>query len=354
MSIRPPVKTTIFIATPLEPDCVARIHAVDPNRLEVIYDPALLPEIRYTADHKGKPLVHQGEQLRRWQAGLRQAEILWDFPPFNADGSNDIALAGKLRWVQATSTGVGRLIEQLGLQHTDVIVTTARGVHAGPLAEFVFMALLAHFRGLRHLDAEQRARRWVRYCGEEIAGRTLVTIGAGDLARGVARIARALDMRIIAIARRPQKSRAHAALFDAIHPPEDLHRVLAGADAVVVAVPHTSETENLIDANAFAAMRPGCAFVNIGRGQVVDEAALIRSLARGHLGFAALDVAAVEPLPPESPLWEMPNVLISPHSASTVTSENRKITEIFCDNLRCYLDGRLADMKNVLDKERLY
>ena len=348
------MRTIIFIATPLEPDCVERIRAVDPNRLEVIYDPALLPETHYTADHKGKPLVRQGKRLRRWQAGLRGAEILWDFPPFNADGSNDIALAGKLRWVQATSTGVGRLVERLGLQQTDVIVTTARGVHAGPLAEFVFMALLAHYRGLRHLDVEQRAHRWVRYCGEEIAGRTLVTIGAGDLARGVARIARALNMRIIAIARQPKKSRAHAALFDAIHPREDLHRVLAGADAVVVAVPHTAETENLIDAAAFGAMRPGCAFVNIGRGQVVDEAALIQSLASGHLGFAALDVAAIEPLPPESPLWDMPNVLISPHSASTVVSENRKITEIFCDNLRCYLDGRLADMKNVLDKERLY
>jgi phosphoglycerate dehydrogenase-like enzyme len=348
------MRTTILIATPLEPECVERIRALDPSRLEVVYDPALLPATRYIADHKGEPLVRQGEQLRRWQAGLRQAEILWDFPPFNADGSNDIALAGKLRWVQATSTGVGQLVERLGLQHTNVIVTTARGVHAGPIAEFVFMALLAHFRGLRHLDAEQRAHRWVRYCGEEIAGRTLVTIGAGDLARGVARIARALDMRIIAIARQPQKSRAHAALFDAIHPREDLHRVLASADAVVVAVPHTAETEKLIDAEAFGAMRPGCAFVNIGRGQVVDEAALIQSLARGHLGFAALDVAAVEPLPPESPLWDMPNVLISPHSASTVTSENRKITEIFCANLRCYLDGRLADMKNVLDKERLY
>jgi phosphoglycerate dehydrogenase-like enzyme len=110
----------------------------------------------------------------------------------------------------------------------------------------------------------------------------------------------------------------------------------------------------MIDATAFAAMRKGSAFVNIARGQVVDEDALIANLQTGHIGFAALDVATVEPLPAESPLWDMPNVLISPHSASTVASENAKITDIFCHNLAAYLDGRLDEMKNVLNKELMY
>jgi phosphoglycerate dehydrogenase-like enzyme len=115
-----------------------------------------------------------------------------------------------------------------------------------------------------------------------------------------------------------------------------------------------ADTERMIDEHAFAAMKPGAAFVNIGRGQVIDEAALIRHLRSGHLGFAALDVAETEPLPEASPLWDMPNVLISPHSASTVSGENAKITAIFCDNLRLYLAGRVGEMRNILDKQKLY
>jgi phosphoglycerate dehydrogenase-like enzyme len=345
---------TIFISSPLEPEFVERIRAVDPARLEVIYHPDLLPPTRYVADHKGGAFTRTAEQTQRWRDAIGRAEIMWDFPPHGADGASDISFAKRLKWVQTTSTGVGPLVKSLGAHVADVLVTTARGVHAGPLAEFVFMALLAHFRGLRHLDSEQQAHRWIRYCGAEIAGRTLVTIGAGDLARGVAKVGRALDMRIIAVARTPAKSRAHNDLFDAIHPTDALREVLGQADAVVVTVPHTPATEHLIDAAAFAAMPPGCAFVNIGRGQVVDEAAMIGALRSGRLAFAALDVAVEEPLPPESPLWDMPNVLISPHSASTVTTENAKITEIFCRNLRCWLDGRHAEMRNVLDKSLMY
>jgi phosphoglycerate dehydrogenase-like enzyme len=161
-------------------------------------------------------------------------------------------------------------------------------------------------------------------------------------------------MRVVAVARDVHKERGHAHLFDAVYPTEDLHRVLAASDAFVVAVPHTPATDNMIDETAFRAMKPGIAFVNIGRGQVVDEKALIGHLRSGHVGFACLDVTAVEPLPPESPLWDLPNVLISPHSASTVTTENNKITEIFCHNLRCFLDGRTNDMKNILDKRLMY
>jgi phosphoglycerate dehydrogenase-like enzyme len=345
---------TIFIASPLEPEFVERIRSVDPSRVEVIYHPDLLPPTRYVADHKGAAFTRTPEQTRRWRDAIARAEIMWDFPPQGADGASDVRYAQRLKWVQTTSTGVGPLVKALGLHASDILVTTARGVHAGPLAEFVFMALLAYFRGLRHLEAEQQAHRWIRYCGEEVAGRTLVTIGAGDLARGVAKVGRALDMRIVAVARTPAKSRTHNGLFDAIYPTGALREVLGSADAVVVTVPHTPETEHLIDAAAFAAMRPGCAFVNIGRGQVIDEPAMIEALRSGHLGFAALDVAIEEPLPPHSPLWDMKNVLISPHSASTVTRENAKITEIFCRNLRCYLDGRPAEMRNVLDKSLLY
>jgi len=342
-------KTRIFITSPLEPEHVERIRAVDPARVDVAYVPDLLPPTRYIGDHVGALLQRTREQQRRWREALGSAEVMWDVPR----NVEELALARRLRWVQMTSTGVGQLMKNLGLR-SDVLVTTARGVHAAPLGEFVFMVLLSHWRGLGHLQGEQRAHRWTRYCGEGVAGRRLAIIGAGDLARGLAERARAFEMTTVAIARDTGKTRAHDGLFDEIRPHRDLHAVLARADAVVVTVPHTPQTEGMIDRAAFAAMKPGVVFVNIARGQVIDEAALLDGLRGGHIGFAVLDVATTEPLPAESPFWDLPNVLVSPHSASTVVGENAKITEIFCWNLRCWLDGRLGEMRNVLDRERMY
>lgn len=337
----------IAISSPLEPEHVARIRAVDPS-LEVLYHPELLPRTRYTADHKGHPLTRTPAQQEAWRAMLGRAEIVWNLP-----SAEDLAACTRLRWIQTTSTGVGRTVGALGIP-PEILITTARGVHAQPLAEFVFMALLLHWRGLRHLDAEQQAHRWTRYCGPGVAGRTLVLIGAGDLARGCATLARAFGLHTIAVARDAARPRAHNDLFDEIVPVSAMHAALARADAVVVTVPHTPSTENLLDAAAFAAFRPGAAFVNIARGQVIDEAALLAGLRSGHIGFAALDVARTEPLPADSPFWDLPNVLISPHSASTVTSENASITEIFAHNLRCWLDGRVGEMRNVLDRALMY
>ncbi len=340
--------STVFITSPLEAEHVARIGVSVPE-VRVLYAPDLLPPTRYVADHKGAAMQRTPEQTARWREMLAQADILWDLPALE-----DMPFTPALRWIQTTSTGVGQAVPTLGLDTRDVLITTARGVHAGPLAEFVFMALLAHFRDLTGLQRAQAERSWVRGCGEEVAGRTMVTIGAGDLARGCARLAKALDMQVVAIARDPGKDRAHNDLFDRVLPVAEMHAALARADAVVVTVPHTAETENMIDAAAFAAMPKGCAFVNIGRGQVVDEDAMIAALRLCQLGLAALDVAQVEPLPADSPLWDMANVLISPHSASTVRSENRKITDIFIANLRCWVEGRPQDMRNVLDKSRMY
>jgi phosphoglycerate dehydrogenase-like enzyme len=340
----------VFITSPLEAHHVDRIRAVDPDRIEIIYRPEILPPVRYVADHHGARFTRGPEQQRLWNEALALAEVLWDLPPTRAD----IAAARRLRWIQATSSGIGPAVERLGLLDSDVIITTARGIHAGPLAEFVFMALLLHVRGLRHLEAEQRAHSWRRYCGEELAGKTLLTIGAGDLARRIAEIGRAFGMHLVGIARDPARPRAHAGLFDALHDAAEMPRVLPGADAVVLTLPETEDTANIMGDAMFAACKAGVVFINIGRGRVVDEAALIRHLQSGRIGFAALDVAATEPLPADSPLWDMPNVLISPHSASTVRSENEKLTSIFCDNLRCYLDGRVTEMRNIFDRSRMY
>jgi phosphoglycerate dehydrogenase-like enzyme len=342
------VTQTILIASPIDAELVERIRALD-RALHVIHAPELLPRPRYAADHTGAGFTRSPAQAERWQMMLGETDILFDLPT-----ANDLDHAPNVRWIQTTSTGVGQAAARMGLAERGILVTTARGVHARPLAEFTFMALLQHFRGLRHLHGEQFSHRWQRYCGTEVAGRTLVIIGAGDLARGCAKLARAFEMRVIALARDPARARAHNDHFDDIWPISELHRALGMADAVVITVPHTPATEHLIDAAAIAAMRPGIALVNIARGVIIDEDAMIAALRRNHIGFAALDVVASEPLAPTSPLWDLPNVLISPHSASTVTGENTRIMDIFCHNLRCWLDGKLSAMRNILDPALMY
>lgn len=345
----------IFITSPLEPEHVERMRAVVPEQVQILYDTDLLPPARYIADHQGTPDFNfTAEQQTRWGEHLAMAHILWDFPDVPAGGPDILQLVPNLRWVQTTSAGVGPKVKALGLESSDVIVTTASGVHAEPLAEFAFMALLAYVKELARIQRDQEEKHWERFCSDELAGKTLAIVGPGRIGRQVARIGKAFGMRVFALGSRGGDERLAELGVDALFSRERLHEMLGQADAVVLSCPHTPETEGMIDAAAFAAMKDGVLFVNIARGAVVDELELISSLQSGKVAFAALDVFATEPLPSDSPLWEMDNVLVSPHSGSTSTSENGKITDIFCHNLTCFIDGRFDDMRNVLDKTRLY
>ena len=344
----------IVITSPLEYEHVERIRAAAPAEVALVYEPDLLPQTRYVADHKGRDGFRRTEsQERRWREALARATILWDFPS-GPNGSLGLTLSPNVKWVQTTSSGVGQYVAGMGLTESDVIVTTARGVHADALAEFALFVMLAHVKDLPRLQRDQNARRWERYCCSELSGRTLTVIGAGQVGARVACLARAFNMEVRAVVSRPAPERRGELFADEVFGQADLTTAVRGADYIVLATPHTPQTEGMIDADFWSATKPGVVFVNIARGQVVDEPALIAALGSGHIGFAGLDVAAKEPLPPGSPLWTMPNVLISPHSASTAPSENRKITDIFVRNLRFYLEGAPERMVNVLDKARMY
>lgn len=348
-------RIAVFISSYLEPEYVEQIRAVDPVRLDVIYEPDLFPPRRYVADHHAPPGFHLSlDQQQRYLEHVRGAEVMWDFPELVPKGTSVLELAPRLRWVQTTSAGVGQAVARMGLVESDLIITTSSGVHAAPLAEFVFMALLMCVKEYARLERDQRERRWERFCSDELDGKTLAIVGPGKIGRQVAKVGRAFGMRVLGLARTGGAGRAAEIGLDELYTREGLHEMLSQADAVVICCPHTPETEGLIDRAAFEAIKPGAMFVNIARGQVVDEAALLDSLRSGEIAFAGLDVFQTEPLPPESPFWDLPNVIINPHSASTALSENRKITEIFCHNLRCYLDGRIGEMLNVLDKQRMY
>ena len=342
---------TLLVASYLEPEHVEKIRAVDP-RLRVIYEPSLLRKPRYAADHNGLDTPRSAEDEARWRRLLAQADVLFDF-----DYSNDAdlpELAPRVKWIQASSAGIGQFVARRRyhqrMPHT--IFTTARGVHARPLSEFCVLAMLAFSRGLFQMHDLQSRRHWERFAATDLLDRTVVIFGHGAIGREVGRLAHALGMKVVGVKRSVGGEDPRAPDVDELYRASDFRSVLPRADFLVLAAPHTTETEGVLGRAEIALLPKGAVIINIGRGALVDEPALVAALQSGHLGGAALDVFAVEPLPKESPLWSMPNVLVSPHSASTSDRENARLTELFCQNLRRFLEG--APLRNVLDIKRLY
>ena len=335
----------LLIASPLEPEHIERIRSVDP-RIEVLHDAELLPRPRYVSDHTGAPLTRTRAQDARFLEMLGRAEVLFDFP---SGHHGDLpAVAPRLRWLQSTSAGIGQMVKRVGLDQTDITFTTASGVHARPLADFCLMAMLMFAKDYGRIERDRKAKRWERYCGEELTGKTLAIVGVGRVGQEVARHGKRMDMRVTGM----RRSGAAVPELDALFDRAGLHTMLREADFLVLVAPHTPETEGIIGEAELGVMKPTAVLINIGRGALVDEDALIRALQEKRLAGAALDVARDEPPADDSPLWDLPNVILSPHSASTVTQENERITDIFCDNLRRYLDG--TPLRNVLDKKKLY
>lgn len=348
-------KFRLVIATPLEADFVERIGGVAPAKVDLRYAPELLPPTRYRGDHRGDPGFRRSAQDEaRWNEMIAGAEILWDIPPDRADGSNPVADAPDLRWIQTTSSGIGPRVRALRLDERGITITTARGLHAAPLTEFTFMALLMHAKGYAHLRRERQARRWRLYCSDSLAGKTLSIVGMGGIGRRIAATARAFDMRVNGLVRDESTAAAADLGIDAVFRRSELHTMLEETDALVLCAPETAATRNILDRAAFAALKPGAVLVNIARGSAVDEAALVSTLLSGRLAFAALDVFRTEPLPADSPLWDLENVLISPHSASTVAEENERLTALFCRNLARFVEERIDEMENRFSVERGY
>ncbi len=344
----------MLIASPLEPEHVERIRANAPAGVEIMYEPELLPPTRYVGDHGGRPdFTLTAEQHQRWDELIKSADALYDFP-WNERRRHPHEYAPNLKWMQTSSAGVGRAAQAMGIAPGDLVITTASGVHARPLAEFVMMVLLMGAKEYCRIVREQKAHNWERFCSDELTGKTVAIVGAGRVGREVAKLARAFDMKPVGMTREFRADRAAELGLDRLYSRDDLHEMLSSADAVVVCAPHTPDTENIIGAKELSLLKKGVTFINIGRGQLVDEDALIERIRDGSIGFTGLDVFRTEPLPSDSPLWDFPNVIVNPHSASTSHHENGRITDILLHNLYAFTEGRHDDMRNVLDIERLY
>ncbi len=331
---RPSLSIKIAIASYLESKHVQRIASLS-SEITVMYEPSLLAPPRYQADHTGSPTFRRSqEQEKRFHSMLSEAEIHYDFDR----GLLPIlpSIAPRLSWIQATSSGIGPLLNSSGISRTKIIVTNAAGIHAGPLAEHTLLSLLYFVKNVPKRLREQRDHKWERYSGRELRGMTIVVIGLGAVGQEIARVCHAVGMYVIGV-RRTVIDNPSTYNVDEATTPDRLHDVLPRANALVLICPHTPETEGMIGDDELALLPEGAVLINIGRGVLVREEALITSLASGHLGGAALDVAMVEPMAINNPLWDMSNVFITPHSASTVESENARLTDLFCENLRRYL-----------------
>lgn len=264
-------------------------------------------------------------------------------PQFNA--------ARRVRWIHSPAAGVGGMLSP-ELAASPVVLTNSRGLGATTIAEHVLAVTLAMWRHLPMVFAKQQARQWAQAeafgppAPRTIAGARVLVIGMGSIGAVVAQHFAALGATVTGLRRRA--SRAHDVPGVRIESPDRLLDLLPWSDIVVIAAPQTSETRGLMGARALAAMRRDALLVNVSRGKIIDQAALVEALADGTLGGAALDVFEREPLPADSPLWTMPNVLVTPHMAGFRVEHWDDVIALFSDNLRRFVEGR--ELRNVVDK----
>jgi phosphoglycerate dehydrogenase-like enzyme len=323
-------RVRVVIATPLEAELVDRLREVD-ERLEIAFEPELLPTPRYPSDHAGEESFERTpEQEARFTELVAGADAVLGFPREAPAGiAWVVRTAPNLRFLQATFAGAGQQIRAAKLTEdelTRVLFASTAGIHSTPLAEWSIFGILAFTKSLPRLLDDKARKNWAEhYPTEELPGKTLLVVGMGAIGREVTRLGEAFGMRVHGVRRSDG--------------PERLRELIPEADAIVVALPLTEETRGLIDHDTIGRMKQDAIFVNVGRGAVVDEDALVDALRTGRLRGAALDVFAEEPLPESSPLWELDNVIVSPHTAALSVKENERVVQRFAENLRRYLAG---------------
>jgi phosphoglycerate dehydrogenase-like enzyme len=352
----PERSVTVLIASPLEEELARRVAELDPA-IELLYEPDLLPAARWVGDIAGDSSFKRDEEgERRFGDLLERADVLYGIPGRSGEALADALRRGPgIRWVQARNAGAGEQVaDALRLAPAElerVAVTTAAGVHAGPLAEFCMLGLLAFVKDLPRLEQDRAERRWPEHDrpGRELRGRTLLLLGLGGVGREIARLAQSFGMGVLGVRRNPSEE---VPGVDEVHRPDQLPALAARSDHLAVTLPLTDATRHLVNAEVLDALPGDAVVVNVGRGGVVDEPALIERLSQGSLAGAALDVVEREPLSEDSPLWGLPNVVLSPHDAALVPAEPERVMDLFLDNLRRHLEDQ--PLRNRVDLDALY
>ncbi len=256
---------------------------------------------------------------------------------------DDALVAGgaRLKWIHVLATGTDWVWKLKNLGH-DVLITSTRGIHGPPMSEMALMMMMGLGRGFRGFVKNQQAAEWVRFPGTLIDGKTVGILGIGAIAEDLAPKCKSMGMTVIGIS----ETERPVAGIDRFHHRRDLVRVVPELDYLVVLVPHTPQTESIIDARVLAAMKPTAYLLNLARGGVVDEEALIRALQAGGIAGAGLDAFRTEPLPAHSPLWHMEKVIVTPHNSGLYDEYVSRAWPILEGNLRSFLAGAAQEMIN--------
>ncbi|MDQ4074722.1 MAG: D-2-hydroxyacid dehydrogenase [Chloroflexota bacterium] len=281
------------------------------------------------------------------EALLEEIEIVAGWVPTEV-----ILEAPNLRWVQQWSAGADWLLQHPEVVEKDFILTSTSGIHAIQITEHIFALLLAFARRLHDAVRAQSRQEWWSPQGEtlfELEGKTLLLIGVGAIGERTAQVATAMGMRVLGVRNNPSKTVPNV---ERMVGPDHLQELLPKADFVVLTVPLTDETRGMIGQSELQQMKPNAILINIGRGGTVDEESLARALQEGWIAGAGLDVFEEEPLPEESPLWDMDNVIITAHYAGATPHYHERAMAIFLDNLQRYQAGE--PLRNVVDKTRGY
>lgn len=249
--------------------------------------------------------------------------------------------AKKLKWIQALTSGTDALGTLKSLPR-DVVVTNARGIAGPQMAEMAFLHMLALTRDMRKMLRNQRDEVWERWPQPPLCGTTVTILGVGAIAECLAHRCKAFDMQVIGVA----SSMRTVPYFDRIHLRTEMKQAVAAADYVVSLLPYAPDTDKLIDAGVFAAMKPSACFLNLGRGGVVDEGALLEALQSGTIAGAGLDVFNTEPLPKGHPFWSMDNVIVTAHLGGMTTIYKDQVLPIIRTNLRRFVEGDYAGIIN--------
>jgi phosphoglycerate dehydrogenase-like enzyme len=343
----------VAIASNLSPELHGLITDVD-SRIELLTDQALLLPKRFAGDHEGDLSVRRtSDQEAAFDALMAHADILFGIPDGSPEHLSRVIRSNhRLCWVQTMAAGGGAQVKAARLTPAEldrVVFTTTAGVHGGPLAEFAVFGVLAGAKQLARLQSLQRARRWPqRWAMGQLRDQVVLVVGLGGIGREVARLVKAFGATVIGVKRRPEP----VAHVDDVRAPAELADLVGRADAIVFTVPGTAATFQLYGRDLIERSKPGVVIVNVGRGTVIDEPALIEGLRSSRISSAFLDVFATEPLSVDSPLWDFPQVVVSPHTAALSPHEERNITELFADNLRRWLVGK--KMRNVVDTQEFY
>ena len=340
------------LATPLDEDLCRFVEEQEP-RVELIRDHDLLPPQRYPGDHYGAlDWKRSARGQTKFDEMLRSADAIYGVPDLSpAALARAVHQNDGLRWVQAMASGAAPLIRKAGLGRgalERIVFTTSAGVHAGPLAEFAVFGVLAGAKQLPVLLEHKRRHLWSerRLLGQ-IADQRVLVVGLGAIGSAVVGALSLLGTTIIGANRTPRDVPGVDALFRL----DEIEEAARGCSAIVVALPEAAESRHIVDSRVLRALDRGATLVNVGRGSAVDERALIEEAASGQIGFAALDVTEIEPLPAESPLWDLPNVLISPHTAALTPHEDRLIAQLVAENAGRLLDGR--PLRNAIPLDQL-